>query len=257
MTDETNLDPSKHAKFFIYGGLIIPRNAIVELHARIAEIRLKAGYHPEDKFKFETRARPEQVEVHKATKAKRDTVLTCKDLGCLFIVCLIHHEIARCQEQAVKVKWSCNHVIGRFNRFLTEKEDYGICLVDHLPIQDDYRFLGEKFTVGLDQEDGSYVPLERILLFGSTCIAASHLASAVDIVLGSFRYCINHPEKLVSTEMFYNVALLLWAKENDGVRHVRERGLILRPKEVRAPQYQEDYDDLIKQLSYLSNSDVL
>lgn len=228
----------------------------MELHTRISEIRLKTGYHPEDTLKFETRSRPKQVGDQEFKIAKEETLLACKNHGCLFIVFLIHHQIARNQLQADKVKWSCNHVIGRFNRFLTEESDYGICLVDRLPIEGDYRFLSEKFSKGLDQEDGNYVPLERILLFGSTCIDSSHLASAVDIVLGSFRYCVNHPERYVSPEIFFNVAPLLWGKEEDGVRYVRERGLILRPMEVRAPQYQEDYDSLIEQLSYLSKTPV-
>ncbi len=94
LTDETNLQASDHAKFFIYGGLIIPFSAVTEFNRRIIETRLEAGYLPQDEFKFDTRSRPvERVSIEAATNAKRNTIQACRDFGCLFIVCLIHHEI--------------------------------------------------------------------------------------------------------------------------------------------------------------------
>ena len=40
-----------------------------------------------------------------------------------------------------------------------------------------------------------YHKLDRVIGFGSTCDSASHLASIADICLGSYRFCINNPDK--------------------------------------------------------------
>lgn len=248
MTDETNLQASDRAKFFIYGGLIVPLNKAVELDRRISKARIDAGYLPQDEFKFDTNSRPEErVTREAATDAKQKSIQACMDCECLFIVYLIHHGIVRNQAREEKIMWAANHVIGRFNKFLVEQNTYGICMVDRLPILGEYRYLTDKFTKGLDSSGGRHIILNRILLYGSTCINASHLASAVDIVLGSFRYCANEPRNIVAArEMLSNVVSLMWCKVEGNTRYLRERGLILRPKEVNAQQYKQDYENLIE-----------
>jgi hypothetical protein len=37
--------------------------------------------------------------------------------------------------------------------------------------------------------------LERVIGFGSTTDGASHLASIADVLIGSFRYCVNEEER--------------------------------------------------------------
>ena len=55
-TDETNNTPSTNAKFFIYGGLILPIENLGRMHDEIAQIRAETGYRPADILKFDTRA---------------------------------------------------------------------------------------------------------------------------------------------------------------------------------------------------------
>ncbi len=248
-TDETNLHPSESAKFFVYGGLFLPLASLPALSSRIAAVRREAGYQPDDEFKFDTRTRPAAVSIASATQAKRETVRACIDAGAKFIACVVHHAIRKNRPEGEGVGWAANHVIGRFNKFLSENGAYGICLVDRLPIEGDYRYLTDKFVRGLDLDGGGYVPLDRICAFGSTCIGASHLSSAVDIVLGSFRYCINQPKNRdAAREMLAAVATLMWGIEIGESKYLRERGLILRPRKVTVPQYRQDYDDLVRSL---------
>ena len=70
-TDETNLRPAPGAKFFAYGGLIVDAARLRELHGGVERIRDMAGYVAGDEFKFDTRARPQQVTVEACTEAKR------------------------------------------------------------------------------------------------------------------------------------------------------------------------------------------
>jgi hypothetical protein len=74
LTDETNLRPSDDARFFAYGGLIVPMDCVVELDSAIARIRAEKGYRPTDELKFDTRTRPGQVSIANATAAKREVV---------------------------------------------------------------------------------------------------------------------------------------------------------------------------------------
>jgi hypothetical protein len=80
--------------------------------------------------------------------------------------------------------------------------------------------------------------LERIYAYGATCDGASHLSSAVDVVLGSLRYCVNTDKDAGwVTSMFQQVSRLMWHSVEGDVPYVREYGLILRPNDVWHPVY--------------------
>jgi len=107
-------------------------------------------------------------------------------------------------------------------------------------------------------DTGTHVPLDRILLFASTCLGASHANSAMDIVLGAFRYCINNPRNEdAAREMFGAVAPLMWGRRVDGQIAVRGRGLILRPEiaGIRHEPYRREYEQLIEHLRCLLRED--
>lgn len=255
LTDETNQQPSSEAKFFVYGGLFFPVEKLTALHDGIESIRRSAGYRDEDELKFHTRSRPEQVSHDAATQAKREVLALCTDAGCRFIVHLILHDIIANQEQDQQVQWAADYVIGRFNEFLREENGHGICVVDNLPRRSEFRYLSDKFTRGLTLDNGSTIRLDRVKLLASTCIGASHAASAMDIVLGSFRYCINSPSNVeAAKEMLPKVMSMMWHKEVGDTRYVRNRGLIFRPNivEIRVEEYRLEYEALLSQLKELS-----
>ncbi|MFQ5798915.1 MAG: hypothetical protein ACE5H0_09520 [Bacteroidota bacterium] len=242
------------AKFFVYGGLLFPADALSVLHNEIEAIRREAGYQPGDEFKFDTHARPEQVSVEAATEAKRKVIDLCSGCGCKFIVHVILHEIIANQDSDQQVQWAADYVIGGFNRYLAEVNDDGICIVDNLPNRSEFRYLSDKFAHGLRLDAGTTVALDRIKLFGSTCLGASHANSAMDIVLGSFRYCINSPRNLeAAREMLKQVVRLMWHMRSGDRVSVRGRGLILRPEiaDIRVDEYKREYEELIEHLKSL------
>jgi len=256
LTDETNRQPSADAEFFVYGGLVLTTEALSILHARIEDIRRAAGFRPGDELKFDTRARPEHVAIEKCTEAKQQVIESAKQCGCVFIVHVILHSIIACQDADQQVQWAADYVIGRFNQYLEEVRDDGICIVDNLPNRAEFRYLSDKFAHGLKLDTGTHIALDRVKLYASTCIGASHASSAMDIVLGAFRYCINNPRNPhAARQMLGAVASMMWGRRDGGTLHVRGRGLILRPeiKDIRHDAYRDKYNALIAHLKTLTS----
>jgi hypothetical protein len=252
LTDETNLEASEAVRFFTYGGLIVPMAKIPTLHARIEEIRKAAGYGPADRLKFETKARPKGVTIEAATKAKREVVAAAIDCGCLFIACVVLHAIAKNQGIEKTIQFGANSVIAKFNTYLGQEKSHGIVAMDRLPKGTEFDFLSEKFTKGLSMPKGDAQALDRIMMFSSTCINASHMSSVMDIVLGSWRYCINQPKNTDAAKTMMNeLVKLIWhVKQGEDIR-AHELGLLFRPLDVKHPPYKAEYDALLKQINQL------
>lgn len=251
-TDETNVAPSPQAKFFGYGGLIIPVGKLPLLHNRICEIRRAHGYEDCDTLKFDTNARPKNVTQDMATSAKNSVIDACIEFECKFIAYVVLHAIAKNQPMHQNVLWGADHVIGKFNYFLSEVNSYGIVAVDRLPEGKEFNHLTDKFTKGLNFSDKEPVRLERINVFTSTAINASHASSAMDIVLGAFRYAINQPYNMAAARaMMLKLAQLIWCERAGNVLHPFEKGLIFRPKDVSKPTYRKEYEDLLQHINNL------
>ena len=252
MTDETNMRPNAQARFFAYGGLIVPFERVARLSARIEAIRVDTGYRRRDLLKFDTNVRPRNVTAEDARNAKRRVIRACIANDCLFVAYVVLHAIARNQPQRVIVEWGASHVIGKFNFFLTLRNSQGIVQVDRLPNQNEYEFLTNKFVSGLTFQDDEDVLLDRIVLLGATCINASHIASAMDIVLGSFRYCINaQANNQAARTMMAQLAQLIWAERDGKDLYALERGLVFRPRNVQRADYQQQYDNLLAHINEL------
>lgn len=252
LTDETNLKAGGHVEFFSYGGLIVSATKLAELHNRIADIRKANGYLPGDRLKFDTNARPKHVSVEAATAAKRDVIAACIEAECKFIAYVILHQIARNTPLEKTIQWGADHVIGKFNFFLQCQEAHGIVAMDRLPDGVEFDYLANKFVGGLTLQEGEQVDLDRITLFSSTCINASHLTSAMDIVLGSWRYCINTPLNTAAAKsMMADLTKLIWCVKEGNDLYAFEKGLIFRPKEVKRQDYRDKYDLLLEQINKL------
>lgn len=254
LSDETNRAPSREARFFAYGGLIIPVNQLSKLHNDVATARAANGYRPGDVLKFDTRSRPDHVSIEQSTEAKRATIKACRDVGATFIVYMILHEIMKNRDPRLQVQWAADHVFSRYNIFLSRHDSDGICVIDNLPEPGQFQFLSDKFQRGLHFPDESMVKLDRIRLFASSCVGASHAMSATDVVLGSFRYCINSPKNIeAAADMFSEVIELMWHDKEGNEYDVLEKGLILRPifDRIRVKEYQREYKALIQKLNWL------
>jgi len=252
LTDETNLNATTQARFFVYGGLFIDTESLPALTARINTIRKTAGYKPADEFKFDTRSRPPQVTVQGAKEAKRETISACQETGCQFIASLVLHDIAKKKSQAALIEWGMNTVISQFHQYLAQRDTHGIVTVDRLTNHSEYQLLAKRFTTGLELQKATTLRLERVHLFSATCNNASHASSALDIVLGAFRYCINDTRGTAAAkEMMNTVVPLLWHERDGDNILALERGLVFRPKAVRVPAYQKAYDDLLDHINTL------
>ena len=258
LTDETNTKPSSDAKFFIYGGICFPIDHLINLNIEIAKIREDSGYRPGDEFKFNTVSRPERVSVEKFAEAKNKVIDLCRQNGVKFIVYVILHDIIKRRDPNESVIWAADYVIGRFNYFLQKNNENGICIVDNLPVKKQFKYLSEKFQFGLDLPDEDRkVLLDKIHFFGATCINASHINSAMDIVLGAFRYCINNPKNPdAASVMMKKVVSMMWHRKIDGVPNYEGYGFICKPSRDRIScrRYKIEYDQLVAHIKSLLNA---
>lgn len=251
LTDETNTAATPAAKFFVYGGLIVPIGSLPTLDERIVKARVDAGYAAADVLKFDTNSRPKHITQAAATAAKMAVIDACIELDCQFIAYVVLHAIAKNNQLIDNIRWGADHVIGKFNYFLKCTDSFGIVAVDRLPKNTEFSWLSDKFCSGLKLGD-EFVMLDRIKLFSSTCINASHISSAMDIALGSFRYCINQIEpNEVTREMMRKLSSLIWCTREGGSLYAFEKGLIFRPTVVKHPPYQAEYDSLLNRINAL------
>lgn len=256
LTDETNVKPSQQVTFFVYGGIFFPIDALSLLDSEIFRIRAAAGFLPGDPLKFATTTRPEYVSQEAHTQAKRQTIDLCQENRIKFIAHVIHHGIIKNQNLDQQIQRAADYVIGRFNSYLISADDDGICIVDNLPVSKQFQYLSDKFTYGLQFGSGRNTRLERIKLYGATCINASNANSAMDIVLGSFRYCINNPANIdAAREMIAKIVSLMWHTRIGETYCVLDRGLIVRPDLSRLqqdyPTFKPDYDRLFENINAL------
>lgn len=255
VTDETNVTASNNAEFFIYGGLALSGEQLSEIHRQISAIRERYGFESNDTLKFDTNSRPSHLSQQDHTSAKNDVIEVCYHAGAKFIVYLIHHKIAQGDSDNI-TEFALNSVLAAFNRrFLPEKGSDGIAVIDRLPDGKAYKMLRGKFQDGLALPSGPTFKLDRVVLYATTCNGASHISSAVDIVLGGFRWVVNSCRKpspgTTERTIFQNVARMIYGKEQGGKTYLRDYGLILRPENIKAPVYQQRYDELVAYFSSL------
>lgn len=254
-TDETNLTPDVETKvkFFAYGGLIVPLKNFLSIDEKITKLREEYGYKKTDSLKFSSKNRPKDVTPEKFAQIKDSVIDICLEEGCKFLVYVVLHEIAEKQTINKTLKWGADHIVGKFNYYLSSEKSKGFVFVDRLSDKTEYHFLSEKFTKGLLTKEKE-IELKNIRLFGSSCDNASNLSSAMDIVLGAFRFCINQPSNQQPAKIMMNkVVKLLWADRTETVINPFEKGLTFRPKTVTVPTYKAQYDSLIDQINSLLN----
>ncbi len=76
----------------------------------------------------------------------------------------------------------------------------------------------------------------------------------MDIVLGNFRYCVNDPKNIkAAEEMFTKVCRMMWHKKINDTLHIRDMGLIIRPKleDIQNSGFRKEYENLLKRFQKL------
>ena len=252
--DEADVEQGKGQRFFIYGAIFVQADNIKVLTDEVEAIRQQAGFKATDSFKFADKSRPESVKKEAFRVAKSKVLDLAGKYGNAFCAYAILHELAGNKPHKDLVLFGANTLLGKFNEYLgTYKDSYGMVLFDRIPVDHPYRYLREKFQTGLTFPDGKIRRLERIVGLASTCDGASHLASIADILVGSFRYCVNEPDKdIAGKAMFPKLVKAMWKKYKDHVPYVRDIGFILRPQTVTQENLRKEYKSLCVRLqSYL------
>lgn len=233
-------------KFFLYGGMFIDHSKAGIVHSRIEELRRKAGFGSEHGLKFASSTRPSTVSLDAHTEIKRAVIALAQEVGVTLCAYIFLQAIGHSRDQARLVEYGANMVLGRYNEFLTEKDQHGVAELGRLN-KNGFSYAREKFQHGLSFTNHDR-PLDRVISFGLACDGASHLSSMTDVLLGALQYCVNEPEKDTSTAMLPKLVPLMWSGTSEGKRDVRERGLNLRPKKVDSPNHQGEYDKLLDRL---------
>src|SRR5262249_49588574 len=85
---------------------------------------------------------------------------------------------------------------------------------DRIPVDHPYRYLTEKFQVGLPFPGDQSRRLDRIVGLASTGNGASNSASIADVIIGAFRYCMNEPDKdIAGGAILPQIVNLMWKKD--------------------------------------------
>lgn len=248
--DEANPEQTDPNKFFIYGGVFIPTSQILSIHVSMEDLRVKYGLQPADQLKFNTRAKPASITAKQHSEIKSEVYKIAVDNDVKFCGYGILHAIARDKSHTDLVEFGANILLAKFNQFLGEVRGKGWANFDRLNTETPYGFLQSKFA-NRHPDPGHQVILERILGYSFTCDGASHASSLADIVIGGFRYIMNEPQRdIAGRSIVASLAPLFWGKvNNSGVNLIGDRGLVLRPKVLKAVAYQADYAEVKSRLN--------
>lgn len=248
--DETNVIQTKINNFFIYGGIFFSAEQAAILHKRIIEIREKADYKAGDLLKFDTHTRPPHVSAHLFNTAKEELINACIENKVLFIVYIVHHNIAQRHSLETKIQWASNELINQFDIILKQQKDYGVVIFDKLPFKAEFRYISKLFNSGITTATTQKTPHipTNILSYSMSTAGASHFDSATDVVLGAFRYCVNaESTSKAAKKLFPMILKLIYGHiGKDGKKTVGEYGLLIRPHLHLA--YKPEYDTLISKL---------
>jgi hypothetical protein len=246
--DEADAEQGRKQKFFVCGAVFINAQQVEHLHDGIQKIRTKFGYAHTDSLKFS--GCPRDVSYNEHREVKKQVVKLGRKHNVVFCAYVISHAIAKRNEL---VPFGINTLLGRFDEFLKRQGDVGVVLMDRPPSQlsNPFKYLKDKFQIGLDFPSGGKRRVENIIGYAFTCDGASNLASMADILLGSFRHCVNEPDKdIANAAIFPTLVRVMWYhKAEDGKKNLQEYGLTLRPKTVKVEKHKKDYADLVARLN--------
>ena len=143
IADETNVNASTDADWFIYGGLMVSAEQLKTLHKSIAAVREKYAYSPEESLKFNTKERPSHISHNDHAKVKSEVISNCNEIGVKFVAYMIQHKIIK---EEFKNSSAFNDILEVFNdKFLLEHQSQGVVVIDRLPNNVDYPILKAKF----------------------------------------------------------------------------------------------------------------
>jgi hypothetical protein len=242
--DESNLE-ERSGDFFVYGGLVVDAGAALSLTQAVERIRRYFGVPNDVVLKFNPC--PDQLNYQQFSALKQALIEAALGHGCIFFASMILHDIATSADDARR---NCiNTICYHFDCYLSRQGDHGLVLIDRFDDRQIDAHLREKFSTGITWADSKeHTRLERIVGYHYSAIGQSHLASVIDIVLGSFRYAINaHTRKDVgrlksAAKLLPLLAPLFFRERDDG--KVSELSLMFSPKVIQVDKFRAAYAEL-------------
>lgn len=123
--DESDHDPNRGVKFFVYGAIFVPSDQIHAISEKVKTVRREFGFAPGDQLKFQTRSKPEQIDRVSHTRAKNKVMDIAYNRGVKFAAYAILHDIARNKTPDQLIQFGLNTQLNKFDDFLIEQEEIG------------------------------------------------------------------------------------------------------------------------------------
>jgi Protein of unknown function (DUF3800) len=246
--DEADQDGSK--EFLVYAGVFIPMKQVAKIHASIQHARNKHGFSDGDVLKFSASTAPKSVSKEAHAAIKSDILALAGSTECKTCCYVVPHAISKNQKLETKLKFAVNTLLVKFDQFLREnKEAGGVVCFDHSTDYKQVDYFKEIMEYGIAWGE-KRVKLERVAAIHQSRIGLSHLASLADIVVGSFRFAINEPDKdKVGASLIKQLETSMWGvMDKDGELNVAERGICVRPRDVKLDAHAADLLAFLKRL---------
>lgn len=260
--DETNPEPnfpnSREDRFLVVGALILDPQAARALTDQVEAIRDETGFDRHDSLKFSVADKPAHITRDQHKDAKALTIQACVGVGAkLIIYCALHKVIDR-RGVNTYLNWSIDALLTKIEQHcdeVGEQEGY-ICMLDRHGRPEFPDYLKGKFRDRAHQQRVGF-NADRLVSTAMVWDGTSHIASAADIIIGSFSYIINNPERdIAGRSLLAELQPLLWGHANgNNIGETFDRGFLLRPENVNHAPYRAHYTALMERLVNWSNGD--
>ena len=241
--DETNLVANPGA-FFVYGGLSVPSETALDLSTKVDAIRKK--FHVPDEFKLKFNPGPAGLNNQQFIELKQNVISAAVESNCELYVSIILHDIAKDVNEARRNE--INRICFHFNCSLKRNNDVGLVLIDRFEDQKIDGHLREKFSLGLrNMPYCDSMRLDKIVGFHYSAIGQSNFPSIIDIIIGSFRLCINehtaNPNEISERQKaILGLISPLFPRETTAL--IPETHLFFSPKIIKVGIYRDQYTSL-------------
>jgi hypothetical protein len=253
--DEADREQGRGQKFFVYGAVFVPAEKMPALHSEMENARKVAGLADTDSLKFASSTRPKAMTFQAHRDLKKAVMLLAREVGNVtFCAHVTLHELAQNRDHDDLVLWGANTVLSTFNMFLEESQSHGYAVLDRIPVEHPYRYLKEKFQIGLKFPLKPLYGYIACSGFAHAVDGSSHMCSVADVMLGAFRYCVNEPNNPEAGKALFPTLMgMMWKRQRSGKTYVNDCGLVFRPANVKAARHQAEYAALVERLqSYLA-----
>lgn len=249
IADEADQDGEK--EFLVFAGVFFPGDKILKINNEVKALRQKYAFADTDVLKSSTGTKPKKLSPAKHAEIKNSVLELAAAHDCKICCYVIPHAIAKGQRHENRLKFGTNTLLIKFDQFLREQGNLaGVALFDHTNDYKQSHYLRETFELGLPFPNSPRKKLKNIVKIETTSVGHSHLNSVTDIVVGSFRFVVNEPDKdMVGAILLKSLAKIMWGKRDaKGILHVRDRGLCIRPNNIKLEGYQADIAAFVERI---------